>query len=68
MIKMPTPIQTAFPRAVAGTFSNSMAGNPMAGMPHGKPLQKGRGGVKVATNNPFQGAINKMSAMAPRKY
>lgn len=62
------PMSGAFPKAVAGTFANSMARNPLLGMPHGKSLPAGRGGVKVAVNNPFQGAINKMSALAPRKY
>lgn len=64
---MPKQMNNAMPKAVASTFANSSASNPLTGMPHGKPLQKGRGGVKIAVKNPFQGAINKQ-ALVTRKY
>lgn len=66
-VTMPGNLSTSFPSAVKNTFSNSSASNPLMGMPHGRGLPKGRGGVKLGMKNPFQGAINKES-LTTRKY
>ncbi len=54
----------AMPKAVAQTFMNSSNANAFS---HPKQKGAGRGGVKIAIKNPFQGAINK-EALALKKY
>lgn len=64
-VKMPMPVNLN--KATAGVFANS-AVRQNGVLPHGKPINNARQGTKIMINNPFQGAINKMSMLAPRKY